>query len=180
MENEENDSVPSEQMDMMGAINDEKKSSSEIVDDDPPSNGVWYCSLCNWLGSMYDRFDTAFVTFFIIQNINHGMWIIATLAVKDYYKDYLGLDPGEMQIYLSIIHIPWSFKILYGLISDNVPLCGLRRKPYLILMGIVQFMCLFSIFLFEPDNPIVLFIVLAVTSISEAFINIVSDVIMVI
>lgn len=97
MEDEENDSVPSEQpmMEMMAAINSEKKSSSE-VDEEPPSNGVWYCSLCNWVGSMYDRFDSAFVTFFITQNINHGMWIIATLAVKDYYKDYLGLDPGEM------------------------------------------------------------------------------------
>jgi hypothetical protein len=86
---------------------------------------------------MYERFDKPFVTFFILQNINHGLWIIAVLAVKDYYKEYLGLDPGEMAIYISIIHIPWSFKIIYGLISDNVPLFGTRRKSYLIIMGII-------------------------------------------
>jgi Na+/melibiose symporter-like transporter len=153
---------------------------SEEVDEDPPDNGVWYCSLCNWLGTMYDRFDKPFITFFMIQNINHGMWIIATLAVKDYYKDYLGLDPGEMQVYMSIIHIPWSFKILYGLISDNVPLCGLRRKPWLIIMGIVQFLCLFSLYLFEPDDPLVVACILALASLSEAFTNVVSDAIMVI
>ena len=113
------------------------ESVSEVIDDDPPDNGPWYCSICVWLGTMYERFDKPFVTFFILQNLNHGLWIIAILAVKDYYKEYLGLDPGEMAIYISIIHIPWSFKIVYGLISDNVPLCGTRRKSYLVIMGIL-------------------------------------------
>jgi len=62
---------------------------------------------------------------------------MAVLAVKDLFKTYMGLDPGEMQVYTSMIHLPWSFKILYGLISDNVPLCGTRRKSYLIIMGIL-------------------------------------------
>ena len=69
----------------------------------PPDNGPWYSSMCTWLNTMYDRFDHPFMTFFIIQNINHGLWTIVTLAVKDYYKAYLGLDPGEMAIYNSII-----------------------------------------------------------------------------
>jgi MFS-type transporter involved in bile tolerance (Atg22 family) len=100
--------------------------------------------------------------------------------VKDYYKEYLGLDPGEMQIYMSIIHIPWSFKILYGLISDNVPLCGTRRKSWLIIMGLVQFFSLMSLFIFEFDDPLVVAILLAIASMSEAFVNVVSDAIMVI
>ena len=70
-----------------GAEPDKAPSSvSSEVDEDPPDNGAFYCSLCNWIGTMYDRFDKAFVTFFILQNINHGLWIIAVLAVKDYYK----------------------------------------------------------------------------------------------
>ena len=39
---------------------------SSVVDEDPPDNGAWYCSLCNWIGTMYDRFDKPFVTFFIL------------------------------------------------------------------------------------------------------------------
>jgi hypothetical protein len=31
--------------------------------------------------------------------------------------------------------LPWSLKIIYGLISDNVPICGLKRRPYLIFFG---------------------------------------------
>lgn len=85
-----------------------------------------------------------------------------------------------MQIYMSIIHIPWSFKILYGLISDNVPLCGTRRKSWLIIMGLVQFFSLMSLFIFEFDDPLVVAILLAIASMSEAFVNVVSDAIMVI
>lgn len=45
---------------------------------------------------------------------------MVVLAVKDYYKEYLRLDPGEMQIYMSIISLPWTFKVIYGMISDNI------------------------------------------------------------
>jgi hypothetical protein len=57
---------PEEMMDAMMSINDEKKPESEEIDDDPPDNGAWYCSMCNWLGTIYDRFDKPFVTFFMI------------------------------------------------------------------------------------------------------------------
>jgi hypothetical protein len=124
--------------------------SSKSEDDIAPPNddGPWYCSFCNWVSSIYERFDAPFVTFFIIQNFNHGLWIAAILAVKDYYKEYLGLDPGEMAVYISIIHIPWSLKILYGLISDNVPIFGTKRKSYLVIMGIFQFLALFALYAF--------------------------------
>lgn len=59
------------------------------------------------------------------------------IAAKDYFKAYLHLDPGEMQIYNSCISAPWTFKFLYGITSDNVPLCGSRRKSWLILMGLI-------------------------------------------
>ena len=159
---------------------DAKPPSINSDDPPPPDNGPFYSSLCTWVGTMYDRFDNPFMTFFIIQNINHGLWIVATLAVKDYYKVYIGLDPGEMAIYMSIIHIPWSLKILYGLISDNVPLFGTRRKSYLCIMGIIQFLALFSLYCFEIEDPLVIAITLAFASMSEAFTNVVSDAIMVI
>ena len=52
--------------------------------------------MCNWFGSMYARFDKAFITFYMIAMFNQGLWIMCTLALKDYYKEYLILDPGEM------------------------------------------------------------------------------------
>jgi MFS family permease len=129
---------------------------------------------------MYERFDKPFVTFFIVQNINHGLWIAVTLAIKDYYKEYLLLDPGEMQSYIALIHLPWGIKIFYGIISDNVPIFGTRRKSYLIIMGIIQFLALFALYAFMFEDPLGVALVLALANMAEAFINVVSDAVMVI
>jgi MFS family permease len=51
--------------------------------------------------------------------------------------------------YMSIVMLPWSVKILYGLISDNVPLFGSRRKSYVIIMGFLEFFSLIAIYVFE-------------------------------
>ena len=99
---------------------------------------------------------------------------------KDYFKEYLKLDPGEMQVYSSMIHLPWSFKILYGMISDNVPICGFRRKSWLIIMGLIQFIFLFLIFILESDEPLTVTVLLVVVSISKSFLDVVTDAIMVI
>jgi hypothetical protein len=51
------------------ALIDPKKDPSSVSsenDEDPPDNGNFFCSLCNWIGTMYDRFDKPFVTFFIL------------------------------------------------------------------------------------------------------------------
>lgn len=85
-----------------------------------------------------------------------------------------------MQIYIAAISLPWSFKILYGVISDNVPICGTRRKSWLILMGLFQFLMLILVSTLEPRDPLVVTLLLAGASLSEAFVNVVSDAIMVI
>ena len=45
------------------------------------------------------------------------------------------MTPARMQTLKATAHIPWTIKPLYGLLSDNVPICGLRRKPYLFLFS---------------------------------------------
>ena len=72
--------------------------SHSTIDDDapPPDNGPCYISCCNWCGTMYQRFDTSYVNFFCVMNVNHGLWIMVKLAVMAYYKDRLKLNPGEV------------------------------------------------------------------------------------
>jgi MFS family permease len=38
--------------------------------------------------------------------------------------------------------IPWYIKPIFGLITDLLPICGYRRKIYIILMGLLQCLCL--------------------------------------
>ena len=47
-------------------------------------------------------------------------------------------------------------------------------------MGIIQFLALISLALTEPKDPLAVCLILATASLSEAFVNVVSDAIMVI
>ena len=81
-------------------------------------------------------------------------------------------------MHMSMIHLPWSVKIIYGLISDNVPLMGTNRKSYIILMGLLQFCALAFIYAFGEVNATSVSICLTLAALSEAFVNVVADAIM--
>ena len=114
----------------------------------------------------------------MVQNFNQGLWTMVILAAQDYFKTYLGLEPGVMALYMSSISFMWSIKIMYGLLSDNLPVCGTRRKSYLLLMGILQFISIASIFLFQIKSGLKVCILLAISSMTIAFSNVVCDAIL--
>lgn len=39
----------------------------------------------------------------------------------------------QIGVLLTLKHLPFSFKIFYGLLSDSMPVLGYKRKPYLII-----------------------------------------------
>lgn len=66
-----------------------------------------------------------------------GAVSLAGVATTFYFKEDLGLTIPQTQILGSIAIIPWSIKPLYGFFSDRTPVFGLRRKPYLIVAGLL-------------------------------------------
>lgn len=134
----------------------------------------------DWTTSIACRFDISFIIILVLENINFGLWVLITLCAQDLYKSYLGADPGDMAMYNSLIMLPWSLKILYGLITDNIPIFGLKRKPYLILFGFLQGIFMFLSFSYTGDNPITVAFFLFISSLSTAFSNVVVDAVMVI
>ena len=101
------------------------------------------------------------------------------LAIKDFQKDYLKLNPGQMTRLASIAGFPWSIKLLYGLVSDNVPLLGSKRRAYVIVMGALQFLSLFICFFFEVSNTNLLTALLFLSSLSGAYLDVIVDALMV-
>jgi len=49
------------------------------------------------------------------------------------YPLNLGATEAAQVTLSTIVSFPSIFKILYGFLSDSVPICGMRRKPYMIL-----------------------------------------------
>lgn len=45
--------------------------------------------------------------------------------------------PPQMAVADTITNLPWAVKPLYGFITDSFPIAGMRRRPYLILAGLL-------------------------------------------
>jgi folate/biopterin transporter len=66
-----------------------------------------------------------------------GILGLARLAVSFFLKDELSLGPAAVSALMGIVAIPWMVKPLFGFISDGLPILGYRRRPYLILSGLL-------------------------------------------
>ncbi len=62
---------------------------------------------------------------------------IAGIALPLYLRAQ-GFSVTKIAFITSVASAPWFFKIVYGAISDAVPLWKLRRKPYLIICSILS------------------------------------------
>ncbi|MGF1478804.1 MAG: folate/biopterin family MFS transporter [Cyanophyceae cyanobacterium] len=66
-----------------------------------------------------------------------GVLGLARLAVSFFLKDDLGLSPAEVGALMGVAALPWVVKPVFGFLSDGLPILGYRRRPYLILSGIL-------------------------------------------
>ena len=41
--------------------------------------------------------------------------------------------------------LPWTPKLFYGIITDSFPIWGSRKKNYIIVMSMLQFICALAI-----------------------------------
>lgn len=70
-----------------------------------------------------------------------GVLGISRLAVSFFLKDDLGLTPAQTSALLGIAALPWVIKPLFGFLSDGLPIFGYRRRPYLVLAGLLGTGC---------------------------------------
>jgi folate/biopterin transporter len=75
----------------------------------------------------------AILTVYFVQ----GILGLARLAVSFFLKDELGLTPAQVSALVGVIVLPWTIKPLFGFMSDGFPIFGYKRRPYLILSGIL-------------------------------------------
>ncbi|OWY97182.1 Folate-Biopterin Transporter [Phytophthora megakarya] len=53
--------------------------------------------------------------------------------VYPFFKLYLNMDGYQVSAAASVVGLPWSYKTLFGLLSDHLPIAGYRRKPYMLI-----------------------------------------------
>jgi len=111
----------------------------------------------------------------VLENINFGVFILVVLEAIDLFKSYMDAEPGDVSVYKGLIFLPWSLKVVFGLITDNVPIFGRKRKPYLVFFGYVQCIAACSLYVFDFEAPMEVVLLLMLTSLSMAFSNVTID-----
>ncbi|MEL6489285.1 MAG: folate/biopterin family MFS transporter [Cyanobacteria bacterium J06634_6] len=76
---------------------------------------------------------TAILTVYFVQ----GILGLARLAVSFFLKDDIALSPAEVSALMGIAALPWTIKPVFGFLSDGLPIWRYRRRPYLIIAGVL-------------------------------------------
>ena len=143
-------------------------------------DSIWYrVPVIGSIYSLYDRYDSTFLTMLGMQYFNQGTKVLVYLASSDLFKSYYNLDPGRVQAIQAFTFLPWSLKIFYGLISDNLPIFGSRRKSYLIIGALLQFVTMIVLGLQHQETETLACWMLFVSNLSIAFCDVIVDSLMV-
>ncbi|RHY50259.1 hypothetical protein DYB38_013845, partial [Aphanomyces astaci] len=65
------------------------------------------------------------------------------------FNIYLNLEGYQTSSYKVLTSIGWSFKVIFGLLSDCVPIYGYRRKSWMLIGWTITMICL-SVMTFSP------------------------------
>lgn len=103
-----------------------------------------------------------------------GILGLARLAVSFFLKDELGLNPAQVAALFGVVVLPWTFKPLFGFLSDGLPIFGYRRRPYLILSGILGAISWISLAT-VVQTPVAAAIAITLSSLSVAISDVIVD-----
>uniref|UniRef100_A0AAV1UVB5 Uncharacterized protein n=1 Tax=Peronospora matthiolae TaxID=2874970 RepID=A0AAV1UVB5_9STRA len=67
---------------------------------------------------------------YAVVGINYGL---LPATIYPFLQQYLNATGSQVTTATTLVILPWSFKAFYGILSDCVPLCGYRRKSWILV-----------------------------------------------
>ena len=121
-----------------------------------------------------------FATMYFIQGVGDPTSGLIAQPIRVLLKSW-GDSPATIAAFMGLLALPWSLKLLFGLLSDLVPLFGSRRRNYLLISSISASAGLFALYLFPVPvgAHALLFTWLLLPTIGIAFGDVLVDALMV-
>jgi len=117
--------------------------------------------------------DFTFLISYLIA-FTQGTGTLFSLNLNYIFKDVLQLSPAAKAQISSLGSLPWMIKPLFGLISDSFPICGYRRKSYiLIFLSLMILSNILMHFFYKVTSYVVLCSFIG--SFSMAFCNVIGE-----
>ena len=100
----------------------------------------------NWWTSMRLQFgDGLLLQIFFVYFTQGVRSTLCSLGTSYYLNETLALVPAQAESLRATAAIPWIIKPLYGMLSDSVPICGTRRKSYLLIFSAISAAAYFAL-----------------------------------
>ncbi|GAB9465778.1 Folate-biopterin transporter [Globisporangium polare] len=74
-------------------------------------------------------------------------------TIYPFIQSYLNASGTQVVTASTLVSLPWSFKIFYGILSDCVPIFGFRRRPYMVIGWAICFVMLFIMAVTPVGKP---------------------------
>ncbi|KAJ0393216.1 hypothetical protein ATCC90586_009336 [Pythium insidiosum] len=74
-------------------------------------------------------------------------------TIYPFLQSYLFMEGTAITSAFALLSIPWSLKVFIGMITDNFPIFGFRRRPYMIIGWSASAFCLFFMALKPLPDP---------------------------
>lgn len=98
---------------------------------------TWAPGVLAWLSRQQKSFGSPFLACVCIVYFAQGFRSLSANALNLFLKNDLSMAPADIQMMMAYSALPWSFKPVYGIISDSWSIYGLHRKPYLVLGALI-------------------------------------------
>ncbi|KAH9120796.1 hypothetical protein AeMF1_007187 [Aphanomyces euteiches] len=69
------------------------------------------------------------------------------------FLNYLNMEGYEIATYLVIVQAGWYYKLFFGMLTDCVPICGYRRKPWILNGWSIAMICLAVMAFMSFEDP---------------------------
>lgn len=117
-----------------------------------------------------------FAVLYFVQGAGEPATGLLAQPINSLLKSW-GDSPEQITAFTALVGLPWSFKPLFGLLTDFLPFRGRRRRPYLILASLISATTLLTVFFVDiPAGAHALFLLLLVLpTFAVAFSDVVTD-----
>lgn len=73
--------------------------------------------------------------------------------IYPFFKLYLNMESYQVSAAGMVIQLPWSYKTFFGVLSDHYPICGYRRKSYILIGWAICFVALMVLAYSPHEEP---------------------------
>ena len=111
---------------------------AEILDESPGHSHLPHHKLARFMNRLFDAFGWRYTAMAcIVYGANGTGETFVGTASEYYFYDILQINSARFTQIQSFASIPWQIKALYGMTSDQLSFCGLRRTPYILLANVL-------------------------------------------